>query len=161
MRELVKLPNDILRQRSEPVDAINSAIRELAEEMIEFILRHQGDKTRPVGLSAVQLGELVRMFVFIANPQAGEDVSIETNVIINPELLYMKGVHRVTEGCLSIPGKTFVLKRAKIVKVRGLTLDGQVRSFRGRDFLAQVFLHEYDHLEGILVDQRSREIEKA
>lgn len=161
MRELIKLPNVLLRQQSAPVNVIDSAVKDLAEEMIAFILRRQGDKTRPVGLSAVQLGELVRMFAFVANPLAGEDVSADANVIINPELVYAKGTHRVTEGCLSVPGKTFVLKRAKIVKVRGLTLDGQVRSFRARDFLAQVFQHEYDHLEGILVDQRSREIERA
>lgn len=158
MRDLVKLPNVLLRQPSLPVDVIDSSVKELAREMTEFILRHQDVKIRPVGLSAVQLGELVRMFAFVDNPEAGKDVEASVQVVINPELVYMKGIHRVTEGCLSVPGKTFELKRAKIVKVRGLNLDGQVRSFRGRDFLAQVFQHEYDHLEGILVDQRSKEL---
>lgn len=158
MKDLVKLPNVLLRQPSLPVDVIDSSVKELAREMTEFILRRQDVKIRPVGLSAVQLGELVRMFAFVDNPEAGKDVGASVQVVINPELVYMKGIHRVTEGCLSVPGKTFELKRAKIVKVRGLNLDGQVRSFRGRDFLAQVFQHEYDHLEGILVDQRSKEL---
>ncbi|MBU0778402.1 peptide deformylase [Patescibacteria group bacterium] len=158
MRQLIKLPNDLLRQKSKPVGAIDAAVRELAGEMVEFILQHQDVKIKPVGLSAVQLGEPVRMFAFVSNPEAGRGVSVDTNIIINPELVYMKGTRRVTEACLSVPGKTFNLKRAKIVKIRGLTLDGQLRSFRGRDFMAQVFQHEYDHLEGILVDQRSKEI---
>lgn len=158
MRQLIKLPNDLLRQKSKPVGVIDSAVRELAGEMIEFILQRQGEQIKPVGLSAIQLGEPVRMFAFVANPEAGRDVSVDTNVIINPELVYMKGIRRVTETCLSVPGRPFNLKRAKIVKIRGLTLDGQVRSFRGRDFMAQVLQHEYDHLEGILVDQRSKEI---
>jgi peptide deformylase len=158
VREFIKLPDELLRRPSKPVERIDSAVKELAAEMTEFIFRRQDVKIRPVGLSAVQLGELVRMFAFVSNPEAGKDVEASVQVVINPELVYTKGIHRVTEACLSVPGKTFVLKRAKIVKVRGLTLDGQVRSFRGRDFMAQVLQHEYDHLEGILVDQRSKEL---
>jgi peptide deformylase len=158
VRELIKLPNYLLRQKSQPVVAIDSAIKGLAEEMIQFILQHQNVKIKPVGLSAVQLGEPVRMFAFVTNPEAGRDVLVDTSIVINPEMVYMKGSHRVTEACLSVPGKTFNLKRAKIVKIRGLGLDGEIHSFRGRDFMAQVFQHEYDHLDGILIDDRNKEL---
>jgi len=158
VRELCTLPNALLRKKSQKVEEIDAGIRELADEMVEFMRLNQDKRMRPVGLSAVQLGELVRMFAFLANPAAGADASADIHVLVNPELVYSKGIHRVTEGCLSIPGRTFDLKRAKIVKIRGLTLDGQVRSFRGRDFMAQVFQHELDPQEGILVDQRSKEV---
>ena len=74
-------------------------------------------------------------------------------MVINPELVYAKGNALVYESCLSIPGKEFRLRRAKIVKIRGLTLDNVMRSFRGRNLLAQVFQHELNHLDGTLIDQ--------
>lgn len=150
MRELVNLPNPILRQKSKPVKKVDGRIKELALEMVDFMRLHQGNETRPVGLSAVQLGELVRVIAFSRNPESLGDMQVQ--VLINPKLVYQKNNHVVRESCLCIPGKMFVLKRAKIVKIRGLTLDGVVRSFRGRDLLAQVFQHEIDHLNGVLID---------
>ncbi len=72
---------------------------------------------------------------------------------IEPILVYAKGSHLVPESCLSIPGKAFTLRRARIVKIRGLTLDNVQRSFRAHGLLAQVFQHELNHLDGILIDQ--------
>jgi len=150
VRELIKLPDELLRQKSEPVETIDRGIKELALEMVDFMRLHRGDELRPVGLSAVQLGELVRVIAFRGNPQSQEELQVQ--VLINPELVYQKGHQIVHESCLSIPGRTFALRRAKIVKIRGITLDGVVRSFRGRDILAQVFQHELNHLDGILID---------
>ncbi|MBA7657942.1 Peptide deformylase [subsurface metagenome] len=150
MRELIKLPNELLRQKSQPVETIDRKIKELALEMVDFMRLHRGDAANPVGLSAVQLGELVRVIAFRGNPQSQEELQVQ--VLINPELVYEKGHQVVKESCLSIPGRTFALRRAKIVKIRGITLDGVVRSFRGRDILAQVFQHELNHLDGILID---------
>ncbi|GAJ00068.1 unnamed protein product [marine sediment metagenome] len=150
MRELIKLPDELLRQKSEPVETIDRGIKELALEMVDFMRLHRGDELRPIGLSAVQLGELVRVVAFRGNPQSQEELQVQ--VLINPEVVYLKGHQIVHESCLSIPGRTFALKRAKIIKIRGITLDGVVRSFRGRDILAQVFQHELNHLDGILID---------
>lgn len=154
MRELITLPNELLRMKSEPVKIIDSEIKALASNMAEFMRLNQSKRLRPAGLSAVQLGELVRVLAFYPSPQS-EDKDIQ--ILINPELVYAKGGRRVYESCLSIPGRTFVLKRAKIVKIRGLTLDGVERSFRGRELLAQVFQHEVNHLDGILIDQLGKE----
>ena len=154
MRELVKLPNPILRQKSKVVKKIDKRIKELALEMVDFIRLRRGDESRPVGLSAVQMGELVRMIAFTRNPASLEDMQVQ--ILINPELVYQKGHQVVYESCLSIPGKRFRLGRAKLVKIRGLTLTGEMRSFRGRDLLAQVFQHEIAHLDGILIDTLGR-----
>jgi len=145
---------ELLRRKSEQVEKIDSEIKALAGEMAEFMRFNQSKTLKPVGLSAVQLGELVRIFAFYTSP-ASEDEDIQ--FIINPELVYEKGKRLIHESCLSIPGGTFVLKRAKIVKIRGLTMDGEERSFRGHGLLAQVFQHELNHLDGILIDQLGKE----
>ena len=151
MRELIKLPNPLLRQKSQPVETIDRRVKELALEMVDFMRLRRGDAARPVGLSAVQLGELIWVVAFRGNPQSQEELQVQ--VLINPEAVYLKGHQVVSESCLSIPGRTFTLRRAKLVKIRGLTLAGEMRSFRGRDLLAQVFQHELNHLDGILIDK--------
>jgi peptide deformylase len=153
MRKLITVPNDknchLLRKKCEPVKEIDSKVKSLAREMGQFMIASRAKKLRPAGLAAPQLGELVRVFAFYKNPLT-EDEDIE--YIINPELAYEKGSRIIYESCLSIPGRTFLVKRAKLVKIRGWTLDGAIRSFRGHDLLAQVFQHELNHLDGILID---------
>ena len=154
MRKLVKVPNEALRQKSEPVTTIDSKIKELAGEMVEYIHLHQGELLGPLGLSASQLGEMVRVIAFRLSPVSIDKDNIQ--VLINPELVYQKGDHLVTEACLSIPGTKFHLRRAKIVKIRGLTLDNEERSFRGRGLLAQTFQHLLNLIDGVLLDQLAK-----
>jgi len=146
--ELVEAPSELLRQRSKEVKKIDS-IRKLSQEMVEFLHSHRTDELAPIALSAPQLGKLVRVIAFRYNAAPDGDIQ----VLINPTLVYAKGFHVVPESCLSLPGKSFTVRRHKIVKIRGLTLDGVDRSFRGRNVLAQVFEHEIDHLNGVLIDQ--------
>jgi len=146
--ELVKVPSQLLRQRSKEVKEIDS-IRELAQEMVDFLNSHHTDEPAPIAVSAPQLGQLVRVIAFRRNAAPDGDIQ----VLVNPTLVYAKGFHIVTEECLSLPGKSFMVRRHKIVKIRGLTLNGEQRSFRGRDLLAQVFQHELGHLDGILIDK--------
>ncbi len=148
--ELVKAPDPILRQASKPIGKITPKVKELAEEMVNFMDDHSKDATKPIGLSACQLGHSVRMIAFWSNPQSlgREDIVI----LINPEFVYTKGHHTVNESCLSLPGKFYLIKRYKLVKIRGLMPNGTSRSFRGRDLLGQVFQHELNHLDGVLID---------
>ena len=148
MVELVKVPSELLRRKSKAVEDIDS-IRELATEMVDFLHSHRADEMAPIAVSAPQLGQLVRVIAFRRNASPDGDIQ----VLINPTLVYAKGSHVVPESCLSLPGKHFMVRRHKTVKIRGLTLDGEQRSFRGRDVLAQVFEHEMGHLDGILIDQ--------
>jgi len=150
MRKLVVVPDARLRRESEPVKKIDKKIKELAGEMVKFLGKTDASGITSVGLSAVQLGEPVRMFAFKGNP--GSAIPGDIIVVINPEIVYGKGRHLVREACLSLPGREFIVQRAKTVKVRGQTLVGDLRTFRGRDLLAQVFAHEVDHLNGVLID---------
>ena len=148
MVKLVKVPSELLRRKSKAVKDIHS-ITELAQEMVDFLHSHRTDAVAPIAVSAPQLGKLVRVIAFRRNASPDGDIQ----VLINPTLVYAKGFHVGPESCLSLPGKHFMVRRPKTVKIRGLTLDGEQRSFRGRDVLAQVFEHEMGHLEGILIDK--------
>lgn len=139
MRQLLTVPDARLRVRSKRIVSIDGFVKSLAAEMLE-----QLKTLRAAGLAAPQFGELVRLIVLSVN---GLEV-----VLLNPEVVKTRDLHWVTEGCRSIPGKQFRLKRPKVVKLRGLDLNGRERGVKGHDFLAQVLVHEVDHLNGILID---------
>lgn len=138
--KLIKVPNPLLRQGSEPVKRIVGSIRKLAEHMVS-----QLEPLEAAGFAAPQFGELKRVIAVKLD-------SVTTVVVVNPEVVKERGEHFVIEECRSIPGKRYKLKRPKIVKVRGLDLEGRPITVKGRDLLAQVLKHEVDHLDGILID---------
>lgn len=154
MRELIVVPNRILRQKCKPVEEVTSEVRDLAQDMVAFLLAHQTDKLSAISLAAPQLGEHIRLIAFRINPLS---LNSEIQVLVNPEITRAKGKRVVTERCLSIPGKVFTLQRAKVVKIRGHTLDGKQKTFRAHNLLAQAFEHEIDHLNGILIDKAGEE----
>lgn len=150
MRELLKASNPILRQECEPVVRIDSEIKSLAEDMISFMLAHREDAVAPVGLAAPQLGVSVRVITFYYNPSYREKDGIE--VVINPELSKQEDTVPMEETCLSLPGSKYIVSRARRIRLHGLNLNEERRSYKGRDLLAQVFQHEVNHLDGILID---------
>ena len=151
MRELLKVPNPILRQKCRPVGNFNKEVKELIEELANYMYAHRTDEAAPIGLTAPQLGESLQVIVFYPNPAFREMEGIEE--FINPGLVYAREPVTVTESCLSLPGKTYTLQRAKLVKVRGYSFDGRRRSYKARALFAQMFQHELNHLDGILIDE--------
>lgn len=147
-RRLLVVPNEKLRRKCESIERVTPFIRELAGELLEF-LRVEYQDLVAVGVSAPQLGESVRMFAFRPNPYSSVP---DTQVLLNPVLVYGKKLVTLPEMCFSIPGAEFVLRRYEIVKVRGVTLDGNERSFRVRGVVAQALQHELNHLDGVLID---------
>lgn len=142
-RTLLVVPDKRLRQKSEPVKEIDKYVLGLAEEMLS-----QLEPLKAVGFSAPEFGEMIRLFVVRI---AGLEV-----VMINPEIVKQVGTHVLIEGCKSIPGKWFYVERPKIVKVRGMGLDGKIKVVKGHDLLAQCFCHEMNHLDGVLIDDIGR-----
>lgn len=141
MRELLTVPNPQLRQESKPVDAIDGSVREIAEYMMS-----QLDPRKGVGFAAPQFGEMIRVITVRKD-------DLTTVVIINPEIVKEKGEQTRIEGCLCIPGKFYVVSRPKIIKVRGLNLQGEAITLKGHGLLATVLKHEIDHLNGVMIDQ--------
>lgn len=144
MRELLVVENPLLRQKSKPIKEIDGLVREVAE----FMEQQMGQKfygLEASGFAAPQFGELLRIIIVKRD-------ALTKMVILNPEIISEKGSRVKMEQCFSIPGHVFIVRRPKMVKCRGLNLNGEVVTLKGRDELARLLKHEVDHLDGILID---------
>lgn len=136
----VRLESDeILRKKSRPVEEVDEKIKELVEDMIETMHKFDG-----VGLAAVQVGVLKR--VVVIDLYDGKD----PYVLINPEIIKIKGEQEVDEGCLSFPNKFAKVIRPAEVTAKALDINGKEYKIKAKGLLAQAIVHEVDHLEGVL-----------
>ena len=140
----LRVENDeILRKRSKEIENIDDKIRILAEDMIETMHKYDG-----LGLAGPQIGVLKRIVV-IDLYEPGTQF-----VLINPEIISVKGKQEVSEGCLSFPNKFGIVIRPQEVEVKALNLDGEEIRIVGKDLLAQALCHEIDHLNGeVFIDK--------
>jgi peptide deformylase len=153
--DIVTLPNAILRQKTEPVTVFDDALQELIDKMIETMREAPG-----VGLAAPQVGLPLRLAVIETLPDYdddGEEIegTRDLYVIINPEVLWtsrreVSGI----EGCLSIPGYLGEVFRPEAVRIKAMDRYGRSFKVRLTDWDARIFLHEIDHLQGVLYIDR-------
>ncbi len=152
----VLTPKDpILRRKSRPVTQIDGELQTLIDNMIETMREAKG-----VGLAAPQVGHPIRMAVIESPPEQDDDGNeIEGTqqlfVIINPEITWKSAkMTRGIEGCLSIPGWVGEVERHEAIRVKGLDRRGRKINYRLSNYLARIFQHEVDHLEGVLYIDR-------
>ncbi|WP_055071015.1 peptide deformylase [Clostridium massiliamazoniense] len=131
--------DEILRKKSKEVKEITPRIEILVKDMIETMYHNDG-----VGLAAVQVGILKRIFVVDIQDDTG------VKVFINPEILEKSGEELGPEGCLSLPGERDEVKRATYVKIKAQDIEGKEFILEATELLARAIQHEYDHLDGIL-----------
>ncbi len=105
-----------------------------------------------VGLAAPQVGIAQRFFVY--------DVGDGPNVLVNPRVVEADGEWSYEEGCLSIPGIAVEIVRPKLVTVAATDLDGNDIVVEGDELLGRCFLHEIDHLDGVLMFDRMERAER-
>jgi peptide deformylase len=153
LREIIELGDSRLRERSREIKKITPEIRQLIDDMVETMREADG-----VGLAGVQIGEMVRVIV-IELPENEEDpYSGQLFAVVNPEILKTSRETEIgIEGCLSIPGYVGEVERAAEVLVRGRDARGKRFRLRPRGYLARVFQHEIDHLDGTLYIDRLTE----
>lgn len=149
MRRIRKYGEEILRKRSEEVKDIDDKILKLIKSMKETLFSVKG-----VGLSAVQVGVLKR--IFIAYDKENDNLI----TVINPEIIENKGENIDIEGCLSFPEIYFSINRAEKVVLKGLNEKGKEIIIEGEEIMARCFQHEIDHLNGILIIDYASEDEK-
>jgi peptide deformylase len=138
--EIVLYPDPILKKPTEPVPEVDDGIRDLIPAMVETMHRAKG-----LGLAANQVG-ISRRFALVSDTGEDEDI----RVVINPELIEANGALAMDEGCLSFPGLTGLITRPERIKVRYTNLEGETVTEEADGLLARCFLHEIDHLDGIL-----------
>jgi peptide deformylase len=152
VRPIVITGEPVLHRRAEPVEVIDDEIRELVTDMFETM-----DVANGVGLAAPQIGVPLRIFTW--QMDNNDDVPAR-GVIINPYVVASKPVvgepdpAEESEGCLSVPGESFPLRRGTQAHVTGLDLEGNELEFDATGWFARCMQHEYDHLNGFLYVDR-------
>ncbi len=150
--KILKYGDEILRKKSKEVSKVSKKIRILAENMIDTMYANNG-----VGLAAPQVGENIRMFVIDVSQ---DDEPLNPIVFINPKIIKKSGAIKSNEGCLSFPKAYVDVRRYKNIMVKALDLNGRpfVMEAKDGELLAIAIQHEYDHLDGILFIDHSRNI---
>lgn len=147
MLELIKFPNEILRERIPEFDFENPSVDpvEFEKEMIQSMLENHG-----MGLAANQVGQRVRMFV-IGHSETPETAQAFYNPVV---VAHVDETEDLIEGCLSFPNVYVNIKRPTKIKAQWQNSKGETQEgvFEGYD--CKCFLHELDHLEGIVFQDR-------
>lgn len=137
LREIRLDVDPILRKTSKEIKVIDDRIQTLLDDMVDTMIYANG-----VGLAAPQVGVLRRVIVI--------DIGLGPMKIINPEIIESSGEIVDVEGCLSVPNFTGTVERPEAIKVKYLDENGDERLIEANGFLARVFCHEIDHLNGVL-----------
>ena len=159
VRKIIRMGHPTLRRRARPLRREELASRELhrlVSDMVDTLHDYGG-----IGLAAPQVNESVRL-ALIEIPggptRYGELDHMPLTVCVNPEIEILDETEAgYWEGCLSIPGLRGFVERPQHISVRYVDLEGGQRELEARGFLATVFQHEFDHLDGHLYIDRIRD----
>jgi peptide deformylase len=162
IRTIVALPDPILRRKARPVTRFDSTLQTLIDDMIETMRSAPG-----VGLAAPQVNVSERLIVVeYAEHEDDEDTEEKPArkklyVMANPEIIKaseetVPGV----EGCLSVPGVVGEVERFSMIQVKGLNRHGKPMKVKVEGWLARIFQHEVDHLNGVVFPDRATRVWK-
>ncbi len=134
-------PDPVLTMSASPVRDFDADLGRLIEDLLETMYDAPG-----VGLAAPQIGVLKRLFV--------ADIGDGPFVMVNPEIVEVEGKWKFEEGCLSVPGRYWQIKRADYARATGQDREGNDIVYEGDELIGRVLQHETDHLNGILLLER-------
>ena len=148
-KDIRVIGDPVLREHARDVTEFDRGLRKLAKRMIRTMHDAPG-----VGLAAPQVGVLQRLLVY--------DVDEDPRVLVNPVLdEFSEETEELDEGCLSVPGVTMPVERPVRVRVRALDEYGEPVEFHAEGFEARVIQHENDHLDGVLIVDRTTRSARA
>ncbi len=161
LRTIVTLPDPVLRRKARPVSSFDKNLQTLIDDMIETMRAAPG-----VGLAAPQVGISERLIVIeYAEPPAEDEEQKEVKpklyVMANPEIVKTSNETVLSvEGCLSIPGLVGEVERFSTMQVKGLNRRGQPMKVKAEGWLARIFQHEIDHINGVVFPDRATRVWK-
>jgi len=156
LRKIIYADDPRLRQKAKKVKNFGPELKKLAADMLETMRESNG-----VGLAGPQIGVMQRIFVAEIPEDEEDPDSGKSFVIINPEITKRSEKREEgQEGCLSIPGWYGMVNRHVGIEIKTRTLKGKTIKLRPTGFLARIFQHENDHLDGILFVDHISEAEK-
>jgi peptide deformylase len=149
LRQVRTVGDPVLREKAKPVTTFDGDLAQLSRRMIGVMQDAPG-----IGLAATQLGIVRRVIVYQV-----DDAPV---TLVNPEIVSSSSeTETADEGCLSVPGVTVPVERPIEVRVRGRDLRGKRRDYQAADIEARVIQHEIDHLDGVLILERTSRQERA
>lgn len=137
LRNIVKMGDPLLKKTSRPVEKFDERLHQLLDDMWQTLHHAEG-----LGLAAPQVGILKRVCIV-----EWEETQYE---LINPKLVKSKGRCVDNEGCLSVEGFRGLVARPEVIDIEYFDRYGNKQTLHAEGYFARVFLHEMDHLDGIL-----------
>ena len=150
LRKIVTLPDPVLRRKARAITKFDKELSILIDDMVETMREAPG-----VGLAAPQIGLSDRLIVVEyyerEEDEENEEAPKKVWAVINPEIV-KKSEETVmgVEGCLSIPGLLGEVERHVEIQVKGLNRHGKPMKIKAQGWLARIFQHEIDHLNGVV-----------
>ena len=151
--EIKTFPNPVLRLKARPITIFDQELQTLVDDMLETMRVAPG-----VGLAAPQIGESVQLVVIEFGDENDADVPKKVYVIVNPEIV-KRSIEMVSdlEACLSVPDLAGEVERHESIVVKAQNRHGQPMKLDLKGWLARIFQHEIDHLNGVLyIDKATR-----
>lgn len=146
VKRIVQYGDEHLKKISDTVVEINEEIRELIQDLKDTLSTVEG-----VGLAAPQIAVNKRVILIDVTPDNTSPI-----ILINPKVVKVsKETARDYEGCLSYVGYEGLVERPVKMVVEALNEEGKLIKYEVEDFMARVFCHEMDHLEGILYMEKA------
>ena len=146
--EIRRLGNPVLRYPAPETEFDPAELKTIIQDMTETLQSVKG-----LGLAGPQVGVLKRVFVY--------DLGDGVEVLLNPKIVWESAeTDEDTEGCLSIPGREVTVRRCVAIKVEGRDAAGELKTIDAEGLMARMFQHEIDHLNGLMIIDRTSEEER-
>ena len=160
LRKIITLPEPVLRRKARTITTFDKNLQTLIDDMIETMRQAPG-----VGLAAPQVNISERLIVVEYAEEQEEEAEGQPEkpkklfVLINPEIVKSSAETLMgVEGCLSIPNLIGEVERHAVIQVKGLNRHGKPTKVKAEGWLARIFQHEVDHLNGILFPDRATRV---
>ena len=156
IREIVSLPDPVLRRKAHKVTNFDKDLQVLIEDMVETMRQAPG-----VGLAAPQIAISTRLIVVEYGDDENEDAPKKLYVMANPEIVQASSeLVNGVEGCLSVPSLIGDVERNQRILLKGMNRHGKPVKLKAEGWLARIFQHEIDHLDGVLFPDRATRVWK-
>jgi len=156
LRKIITVPEPVLRRRAHKVADFGAELQVLIDEMVETMRAAPG-----VGLAAPQINVAQRVIVVEYGDDEDEQVAPKLYTVVNPEIVRpSQEMVKGTEACLSVPGFLGEVERVASLTVKGQNRHGQPVRIKATGWLARIFQHEIDHLDGVLFTDRALWVRK-
>ncbi len=157
IREIVTTPEPVLRKKARKVTDFGPDLQKLVDDMVETMREAPG-----VGLAAPQVNVSQRVIVVEYGKEDDEEAPLKLYAMVNPEITHSSSETVLgNEGCLSVIGFQGEVERAEEVTVKGMNRRGKPVKVKAKGWLARIFQHEIDHLDGVLFVDKATKVWKV